>query len=330
MGPLIRALDAAGADTESLLTRYRLNRRMLSDPYEILPVITYIEIFEEAAALLSEPTLGLRLGRDLHLSELGPAGLVFTSSSTLKVAMRKFSRAIESWQGSTSMDLLLKHDAPSWFYQISDASIWPRAQDTEFSLSAMCNMIRLVRGPNWNPVEVQFEHAPPSDLKPYSRMFRCPVRFSQQTNAVLLSSKDLDAQIKSADIHMAAMMERHAADLIAREAIPHSLVEQVRDLVARRLSREKLIVGDIAKDLGLSQRSLQRHLADAGTSVRDIVREVRKESVETLSAKDGMSRAALARAVGYADSSVLWRATQNWASDNEPAADPSGPAKKRE
>jgi AraC-like DNA-binding protein len=312
LGPLIRALDAAGADCEGLLKHHRLSRRMLSDPYEILPVTTFVEIFEEAAQRLREPALGLRLGRDLHVSELGPAGLVFTSSSTLQVAMRKFSRAIESWQSSASMDLLVKHDISLWVYQISDSNIWPRVQDAEFSLSAMCNMIRLVRGPTWNPVEVLFEHAAPADLKPYKRMFRCAVRFGQQTNALLLSLKDLDVPIKTADMHMAAMMERHAADLIAREAMPHSLVDQVKALVSRRLAREKLLVDDIAKDLGLSHRSLQRHLADAGTSVRDIVREVRQECVETLAGNDGMSRAALARALGYADSSVLWRATQTW------------------
>ena len=290
---------------------------MLSDPYEMLPVATWVEIFEQAAVLLNEPALGLRLGRDLQFSEIGPAGLVFQSSSTLKVAMRKFSRAIESWQGATSMDLMLKHDIPRWVYQISDANIWPRVQDTEFSLSAMCNMVRLVQGPTWNPVEVHFEHEAPVDAKPHNRMFRCAVRFGQQTSALLLSQRDLDVAMKSADMHMATMMERHAATLIAQQAIPHSLVDQVRDLVSRRLAREKLIVNDIAKDLGLSQRSLQRHLADAGTSVRDIVREIRQESVESLGGKEGMSRAALARALGYADSSVLWRATQNWSTKKD-------------
>jgi AraC-like DNA-binding protein len=111
---------------------------------------------------------------------------------------------------------------------------------------------------------------------------------------------------------MARMMERHATDLIARDAMPHSIVEQVRDLVTRRLAHEKLIVADIAKDLGLSHRSLQRHLAEQGTSVRQILREERQRSVEGLLEREELTNAAIARAVGYADATVLWRATRNW------------------
>ncbi|WP_107314575.1 AraC family transcriptional regulator [Burkholderia metallica] len=328
-GPLLRALDAVGADCDGLLRRYRVSRRMLADPYHILPVRTYIEMFEKAAVLLNESSLGLRLGKELQLPEMGPVGLVYLSSATLRIGMRKFSAAIESWQGATSMELSLKHDPPMWLYQINDPSIWPRVQDTEFSVSAMCNMIRLVRGPNWTPLEIHFEHAPPTDTKPFNRMFRCAVRFNQQTNAVFLSSKDLDAPIQSADIHMAVMMERHAADLISRNVIPHTLVEQVKDLISRRLSREKLIVGDIAKDLGLSQRSLQRHLSDAGTSVREIVREIRQKNVQALAGKEGISRGALARAVGYADSSVLWRAVKSWTEDKSPTAPLARTSKRR-
>lgn len=317
LGPLIRALDAAGADCEGLLAKHRVTRRMLADPYEILPLRTYMAVFEEAAELMGDRQLGLRIGRDLQLSELGPAGLVFLSSSNLKLAMRKFSATIESWQGETSMELDLRSDPPFWLYHISDPGIWPRVQDSEFSISAMCNMLRLVRGASWNPLEVHFEHAAPADTRPYQRMFRCAVRFEAEANCIFLSATDLDAPIKSADIHMAVMMERHAADLISRDAIPHSLVEQVRDLVSRRLSREKLMVEDIAKDLGLSRRSLQRHLSDVGTSVREIVREIRQESVRSLTGKDGINRTKLAHTIGYADSSVLWRATRSWSKKDE-------------
>jgi AraC-like DNA-binding protein len=138
------------------------------------------------------------------------------------------------------------------------------------------------------------------------------VRFQQPFNGVILRPSDLDAPLKSADTQMARMMERHATDLIARDAVPHSIADQVRDLVTRRLAHEKLIVADIAKDLGLSHRSLQRHLAEAGTSVRQIVREERQRSVEGLLERDGLTNAAIARAVGYADATVLWRATRNW------------------
>ncbi|SIO72381.1 AraC-type DNA-binding protein [Burkholderia sp. GAS332] len=312
MGPVVRALDASGTDCDVLLAEFGMSRRLLSNPYEILPLTRCVAAFERAAEVLDESALGLRLGSELQLTELGPAGLVFLSSPTLQAALRKFRRAFASWQNATISELLCDGKWPTWTYQIADPNIWPRRQDAEYSLSMMCNMLRCVCGAAWNPVEVQFEHAAPADLKPYARHFRAPVRFQQSFNSVVLRPQDLDASLKSADTQMVRMMERHATDLISRDAMPHSLVEQVRDLVTRRLAHEKLVVGDIAKDLGLSDRSLQRHLAFEGTSVRRIVREERQRSVEGLRKREGLTNAAIARAVGYADATVLWRAKRNW------------------
>lgn len=312
IGPMMRALDASGADCDAWLAEFGMSRRQLSNPYEILPLTRYVAAFERAAEVLAEPALGLRLGSELELTELGPAGLVFMSSPTLHSAMRKFSQALASWQSSTVIELVRSDEWPAWHYRISSPRTWPRRQDAEYSLSSMCNMIRLVRGAAWNPVEVHFEHAAPADLRPYARIFRAPVRFQQPTNSVILRPQDLDASLKSADVQMARMMERHATDLILRDAIPHGIVDQVRDLVTRRLAREKLIVSDIAKDLGVSERSLQRHLAQEGTSVRQIIREARERGVAALREHDDMTNAAIARAVGYADATVLWRASREW------------------
>ena len=201
---------------------------------------------------------------------------------------------------------------PMWRYRIADEGIWPRRQDAEYSVSSMCHMLRIVCGAQWAPVEVHFEHIAPADIKPYQRMFRAPVRFQQPTNGLILHPEDLDAQLKSADLRLARLMERHATDLIARDAMPRNLVDQVRDLVTRRLAREKLVISDIARDLGLSNRTLQRHLNEAGTSVREIIREERQRSVEMLRERAGLTNAAIARAVGYADATVLWRASRNW------------------
>ncbi|HVW51971.1 MAG TPA: AraC family transcriptional regulator [Trinickia sp.] len=312
MGPIVRALDAAGADCDALLLEFGLSRRQLSDPYEILPLGRYIGAFERAAQALDEPWLGLRLATEMTLTDLGPAGLVFMSSPTVGSAIRRFSDTLASWQSGVLVDLVRDDEWPMWRYRIADEGIWPRRQDAEYSVSSMCHMLRIVCGAQWAPVEVHFEHIAPADIKPYQRMFRAPVRFQQPTNGLLLHAQDLDAQLKSADLRLARLMERHATDLIARDAMPRNLVDQVRDLVTRRLAREKLVISDIARDLGLSNRTLQRHLNEAGTSVREIIREERQRSVEMLRERAGLTNAAIARAVGYADATVLWRASRNW------------------
>lgn len=315
LGPLVRVLEQSGLDADGLLAEFGMSRRLLSNPYEIVPFSRYAAAFQQLANLLGEPALGLRLGSELQLTELGPAGLVFLSSPNLRTAIRNFSRALASWQSGTICELQTEGDWATWVYRVSNQSIWPRQQDSDYTLSTMCNMIRFVLGAEWNPVEVHFEHAERANSRAYARIFRCVVRFEQPFNGVMLRRHDLDARLRTADVKMANMMERHAADLIEQASLSSSLVDQVRDLVQRRLAHERLSLPEIASTLGVSNRTLQRYLTAEGTSVRQIVREVRMQQVASLESRDGLTNGSIAHAVGYADATVLWRAKRRWGSE---------------
>jgi AraC-like DNA-binding protein len=315
VGPLVRALEKSGLDVDAFLAEFGMSRRLLSNPYQIVPFARYVAAFEKLSKLIDEPELGLHLGSELQLTDLGPAGVVFLSSSTLRAAITHFSRALASWQSGMVCELLSERDWSTWVYRVSNPSIWPRQQDTEYTLSTMCNMIRSVLGATWNPAEVHFEHAEPANTRGYARIFRSTLCFEQPFNGVTLRKKDLDTALRTADVKMAKMMERHAADLIEQSSLSRNLVDQVRELVQRGLAHEELGVDAIASTLGISTRSLQRHLKSEGTSVRQIVREVRIQNIESLERRDGLSVAAIARAVGYADGTVLWRAKRSWERD---------------
>jgi hypothetical protein len=45
----VRALDASGANCDALLEAFGMSRKLLSNPYEILPLTRYVTAFERAA-----------------------------------------------------------------------------------------------------------------------------------------------------------------------------------------------------------------------------------------------------------------------------------------
>ena len=56
----------------------------LADPYGSVPLARYVALFEAAALLSREPTLGLRLGRELCPTTLGPMGVLAVHQPTLR------------------------------------------------------------------------------------------------------------------------------------------------------------------------------------------------------------------------------------------------------
>jgi AraC-like DNA-binding protein len=312
LGPLLRRLDAAGTHTNDLLAAHGLSRKLLAHACEGLPLAQYVGLFEKSAAQLNECDLGSRMGSELQLLELSQAGEIFMTSATLRQGMENISTAMESWQDATSMALIKNAGETAWSYRLLEPNIWPRRQDAEFRITAMCTMIRQVLGNAWNPVEVNFEHAQPANITFHRRFFRCPIRFDQPGNAIVLRTRDMDTTAQTTDALLASAGERGTTHSIEHHSVSRSIADQVRELVARRLAREKVSVCDIASDLGYSQRSLQRYLAQAGTSMREIVREVRQQRADTLEENGCASRTVIARALGYADSTALCRATRNW------------------
>jgi AraC-like DNA-binding protein len=312
LGPLLRRLDAAGTHTNDLLAAHGLSRKLLANSCEALPLAQYVSLFEKSAAQLSERDLGLRMGSELQLRELGQAGEIFMTSGTLQRGVENISAAIESWQDATSMTLTNDAREAAWIYQLIEPDIWPRRQDAEFRISAMCTIIRQIWGNAWHPVEVYFEHAQPSDIKFHRRFFRCPIRFEQPGNAIVLRLCDMDTTAQTRDASLASAGDSGIAHLLERDTARRPIADQVRERVIRRLARETVSVCDIARELGYSQRSLQRYLSEAGTSVREIVREVRQQRADTLEENGCANRAAIAQALGYADSTALRRASRNW------------------
>jgi AraC-like DNA-binding protein len=67
----------------------------------------------------------------------------------------------------------------------------------------------------------------------------------------------------------------------------------------------------VAKRIGHSTRSLQRHLAAHGTTFRHLLDEVRRERLLELE-REGLAIEAIAERLGYRDVAALRRAQRRW------------------
>ena len=88
---------------------------------------------------------------------------------------------------------------------------------------------------------------------------------------------------------------------------------EVRTLAAELALTGPLTIERIAGHLGLSSRTLQRHLADQGASLRAIVEESRLEVARVLLCKTDLTVQEIAARSGYRTPSGFARAFVRWA-----------------
>ena len=309
---IVQQMDQRSGKTDLLLAAHGLMRSQLVDPYTKLPMVRYVALFEEAAMLVEEPALGARMGLMFKPGDIGPIGVLFSITSTIRRALERMSRYVISIQSATASGVFEENGDLVWTYRLLDPAMWPRRQESEFTLSASCQLIRSCFGRNWRPLEVHFEHQAPRSVTALERIFRAPLSFGQSGNRIVIARANADKVHRGEDESLVRILERHIADMIGSELQEGGITQKVRTLISIYLGHKPVTIEALAHDLNMSPRSLQRRLSDEGTSLRALMRDHR----QTLAALHLKSRDAkmtqIAEALGYADATVLWRARRNW------------------
>jgi AraC-like DNA-binding protein len=305
--PIVRELERQRRPAKALLARHLIPMEQIVDPYLEIPLSRYVAFLETASEAGEDPFFSAGVGTGFRATNLGPTGLLFGASATLRRGLERLARTLTSWQGGTSIGLRDEEDLLVWTYRIEDPLIWPRRQDSEYTLAATIAIARDAFGACGRPLEVHVEHPAPEDPTGLARILGVQPRYGQPANRLLFDGANADRVHRREDRELIAILKRHVEDLRAPEG-EEGLMGRVRGLIGLHLGTRQVSVPLIADELNVSARTLQRRLAEQGTSLRDLVRQ-RRLDLGRVYLNDGrMTHADIARALGYTDGTAFWRA----------------------
>lgn len=263
-----------------------------------------------AEQALGDPLLGLHVGQTISPRHLGVLGSVLLACSNLNVALQRLERYLRLVFDVIPMT---RRTGEGWFELVWDVSQYqPGALVNETGIAAMVQFCRsLVRG-NANPLLIDFNHAGPSDCRPYEAFFGCPVRFEQRETVLRFSPQLLEQPLKNPDPALVSLLEQHAEHLLAQLPQQDEIVEQVRKAISRALREGEPVIERISRQLKLSPRTLQRRLQDAGTSYRNELNVVRHELALSYLNDPGLQVVDVAMLLGYSEHSAFTRAFKEW------------------
>jgi AraC-like DNA-binding protein len=119
------------------------------------------------------------------------------------------------------------------------------------------------------------------------------------------------------DERLAQILNQHAAERV--RAYPRDdWYERVCKLVAQDLASDDLAIERIAQRCGVAERTLRRRLAEAGTSYRELVDDIRRDRALLL-LDHGLSITELAQQLGFSDATAFARAFRRWTGETPEA-----------
>ncbi|WP_371744814.1 helix-turn-helix domain-containing protein [Nordella sp. HKS 07] len=186
-------------------------------------------------------------------------------------------------------------------------------QASEFRHSLIVLACRSFTGKRITPLAVHFIHQRRIGIASLVEFFGCPVKFGQGHERIIFSRKELATPITSADDRLLAILHTYAEEILRRRPkqgpdLIHRLERRLIELLPTGEARIKIV----AAELGMSERTLVRRLADQNTSFADIVDRLRHDLARKYLPQRDVSLSQIALFLGYSSQSAFSTACRRW------------------
>lgn len=170
------------------------------------------------------------------------------------------------------------------------------------------------------PVRVAFaQPAPRSYRRLADALGTRPVDFDAPVTTYTFSACDLDLPMPRADPVLARILNRYAASLAPPP--PVTWHGRFRQLLAQSIEAGNPALANVAGRMAVSPRTLQRRLAEHGTTWRAELDAARQRQAARARRGGTVTNAGLAHRLAYSDPRSARRAMRRW--DNEAAHAPA-------
>lgn len=314
-GQAYLALAASiGVDAERELQRVGLTLGSMGDPHALIPLAAYARLLENTAASGHCPDFGLRLARAPQGGTLGPLAVLMRHSATVGQAIGRARDYAFLYSPSYKLAMQPVAGAGDLVDLVLDMGLAPVRQCTqahEHGLGMMANILRLLGGPGLQPRQASLPHARCAPLAAYTKTFGCECLFEQPTAALRLRTGDLARRLPDHDPQLVELALRYLDQHFGPREAPFT--GQVRITLLQQLGRASVTQADIAGQMAMHPRTLQRRLAAEGQRFEDLIDKVRSDLLaDLLGQPTAPALAEVARLLGYSNQAALTRSCRRW------------------
>ena len=312
MGQIVwRLIERHDLAPEPLFRAAGIDPAIIHDPHAHIARRASDALVRTLANRIPDPAFGLHAARCWHPSNLGALGYAWLSSSTLRSGMKRLARY---WR-IVIADVAVTLDETAEGIEFAHAPHAPGSDADairdDMVMAILCDMCRTNFGPAFSPRRVAFRHPAPADATPYEMLFRCPVAFGAEANSLLIGLAEADHSLSSGNRDVAAIHDRILIEQLAR-LDKGNVVARFRASLLERMTSGEFSEEDIAQDLHMSRRSLQRRLAEADAGYQSLVDDTRRDMALRYIEDPAKSATDITFLLGYSQQSVFTRAFRRW------------------
>lgn len=276
-------------------------------------------LLAEAVRITGDPAFALHHAMAADPRRFGVLAYATSTSRTLGDAYGHATRFLALW--NEGMELRMSMAAGEAILELTPRGL-AVDRDSEglrqlfvLATATVVQLARAFTGMDLAPRGVELYTAAPDTPSlgdELAGFYRCPLRFRAPVTRVTWDAAALDLPLRTADPALAAILARHAEDLLAELDTAPTWARRTRDALLEALGRDDTDLPAVARKLGTGERSLQRRLREEGTSFQAVLEDARHELALRYLRDPRLSLSEIAYLLGFADLSAFYRAFKRW------------------
>ncbi len=305
-------LIEAGIDPAPLLARAGLTVEQIDDRNARLNAQSQIKLLELAAEALQDDFIGFHLAQDYDLREIGLLYYVLASSEILSDALHRTERYSGVANEGISLQARIgKETGIALNYVGMD-----RRSDRhhmEFWLMSLVRLCRQLTNRRLMPSRIGVMHHRKKTPAEFRSFLGCEIEFGSSVDEVVFPAAVKLMPVVSADPYLNELLLKYFEEAIAHRPVTGAtLRSNVENAITPLLPHGKANAGEVARQLGMSHRTLARRLAVEGLTFSEIQTELKTDLAKRYLRDGDLPISQIAWLLGYREVSAFTHAFKRW------------------
>lgn len=302
-------LRILGLHASDLVRHARLPLAVLADPVA-LSTQQYFAIWQAMVDLSEDALIGIKLVAALPSGQLPPSLLAAYHARDYRDGLQRVARYK---QLCAPERLRMREEGDACLITLE----WLNTEQTEpvalvdASMATLLELGRRGSGKVISARRVELAR-PKANGSAHEAYFGCRVHFDAPRNCLHLHRSDLGLAFTAYNAELLDLLAPALDQALAERQRPYAFSDTVRWLLLHQLSGGRPDTAEVARELGVSERTLQRRLGNEGTSFQLLLTAVRRERARELLTDSTLDIDDVTYLLGYEDQSSFFRAFRTW------------------
>lgn len=305
-----RGLKKIGLTPTAVLHQSQLPVTLYDGDKNNVTTAQFFALWKAVGELNPDPSAGLKLASELEAEHYHPATVAALHARDYRDALTRMARykqlcspeemRLTEGKEECVIELVWFHATEGTPPLLTDAAF---ATFVELGRRGTQTLLRPKRVDLKRPLE-------PSGV--HEAFFRCPVKFRARRDALVLRATDLSLRFATHNADLLAMLNPQLEKALEGKKAGARIGDQVKWILKRLLAGNRPDILIVAKELGMSARTLQRRITDEGGTFRRLLLEARQELARQYLTQPSIAINEAAYLLGYDDPNSFYRAFKTW------------------